>query len=227
MDFDDLYDENAVIAWDKQLLLSEILGECRWDFSLRTGVLEFTRPGRSTIEVPAQILGSESEGAGTWLWAWANTASQIPAQLVEASLELRMWGEANGVEVLCAPETPLDEVDGHTLSIVASGMLAADGYYRGPHDGGAVFFLIPEGALNRPLPPALPHVATTFTEAIRQLPIRSHRRALLGYLDAYGFETVQEVPMVRATCADGELTAHFDSLGRLAKLESTMHPRRP
>src|SRR5262245_9213179 len=69
--FRNLRHEHVGLGLDKQLFLVDALRAPRWGYSIETGVLSFTG-GPTQLHLNAEILGSVSDGDGTWLWSWAN-----------------------------------------------------------------------------------------------------------------------------------------------------------
>ena len=120
-----------VVACDRHHHLSCIVSNHAWHFDLPTGTLSFGNQYRWQT----QLLGTESEASNTWLWAWGNTESNIPAHLLVTSLALKAYGEQHAIPELTTPQLPLDQIDGHTLC-------EANAYYRCPYEGGALFVLI-------------------------------------------------------------------------------------
>lgn len=111
---------------DKQVYFSDLIGNPDWHLDIASGLITYG----TMSPWHAQLLGTESEASGTWLWAWANTESNIPAHLLTASLALKAYGEQHGIPELATPEVPLDQVEGHTLALLASGICEANAYYR-------------------------------------------------------------------------------------------------
>ena len=152
-------------------------------FDVPTGTLSFG----TTHRWHAQILGTESHETNTWLWAWANTGSNLPFALIQASLQMKQLGEQQQIPELTEPQIPLtDEINGHVLSMIASGVCDADAYYRGPYDGGAAFLLIKDAKFPPSKEPPLARLAHFFPQAISAFSIPDHRLALTSYLDQYG-----------------------------------------
>jgi drug/metabolite transporter (DMT)-like permease len=55
---------------------------------------------------------------------------------------LRAWGEKEGLQEFTLPSVDLDRADGTMLSLIASEVCKASGYYRDPYEGGALFLLL-------------------------------------------------------------------------------------
>ena len=140
-----------------------------------------------------------------------------------AALTLRMLGEAKGFPELVEPEHPLDDINGHTLALIGSGICRADAFYRCPYEGGALYVLIKDDSFPRCPEPPLARIASVFPQAISSFEISSHKLALIGYLDYYGL-VGQEDGNALVVKEGGEpvLTATFDDHDRLTKLAVTI-----
>ena len=112
-----MYASSMLFAFDRQLLLADLIGDLAWQYDLQTGFLSFG----DRFAWQAEVLGTESQESGTWLWAWANNASSIPAQQQGASLKLRALGEEHGIAELTEPMVLLDHADGHAFASIAVG----------------------------------------------------------------------------------------------------------
>ena len=106
-----------------------------WNVDFDRGIISFGED-----EYPLQFLGSESNSSNTWLWAWENI-SEFDDKIISLAREIKAKGEKLNLEALTTAEINIsDELNGHTLSIVACGLADKNYcYYRGPHSGGAIF----------------------------------------------------------------------------------------
>jgi hypothetical protein len=215
----------AVVSFDKQVSIDQIYGEKSWQFDRTTGFLTFGKKG----SWQTQLLGTESELTNTWLWAWANAQSDEPSHLLVASLLLKAFGDQNGIPELTTPQLPLDQVDVHTLALLASGLCEANGYYRCPYEGGALYVLIMDENFPKCTDPPLQRIASVFPQAIASLEIADHEQALCEYLDHYGIEHQHTGHQIVVQDDDGEpvLTATFDEQNRLTHLEAKLQPAPP
>lgn len=218
MDLTQLITQHGAASWDKQMCLSDAIGDGDWQLSLSEGQITFG--GRQSF--PVQVLGSEGDAAGTWLWAWANTESNLPPTLVQAAEQMRAFGEQERVAEFVAPEINLEDADGHKLSAIACGVCGADAYYRGPYAGGAVFLLLTAPTLRRFADDTPMRFIRIFTEFISAVSC-DHRSALAAYAAYKGFacQSVAGADTVRLP-AGAEVRAEFDAQDRLAKLSSTL-----
>src|SRR5512147_3313404 len=127
----------ALLSLEKQDKLESLIGEHLHDLDLDAGTIRF-----DTLQCPVQVLGTESDNTLTWLWAWADEQSEIPANLIQSAIQLRIWGAEAGVPELTMPSVDLNKADGHAIAMIASEVCKASCYYRDGYEGGAVFLLI-------------------------------------------------------------------------------------
>ncbi len=209
-------------AFDRQLLLADLIGDLPWAYDLQTSLLSFG----DRFAWQAEILGTESDETGTWLWPWANEGSNIPEQQQSALLKLKVLGEEHGIAELTEPMVPLDHADGHAFASIAVGEGLGKAYYRGPYEGGAAFLLITDDELQLQVDDPLRRILTVFPQAISAMEIADHRDALQGYLRHYGFEAESEGDALLLHQHGQEvLRAEFDEHGRLRELKGTLDKR--
>src|SRR6266545_4298795 len=152
----------AASALARQTAFADFLGERGWGVDIAAGTVTFGHDLRFQI----QVLGTESEVDRTWLWAWANPQS-IPPGLLRAAEWLRDYGLRNQIQELSQASLSLDHADGHLLAMLAAGVTGRC-YYRGPYDGGALFFLV-EGVPPGVLAPISPERTVTVMTQVLQM----------------------------------------------------------
>ena len=105
-----------------------------WNVDFDRGIISF-----GNDEYPLQFLGSEATSSNTWLWAWENI-NEFDDKIISLAREIKAKGEKLNLEALTTAEIDIsDELNGHTLLIVACGLADKNYcYYRGPHSGGAI-----------------------------------------------------------------------------------------
>ena len=217
--FEQLLDDHAIAALDRQLHLADVIGDRPWRVDLQAGTLTFG----DDLPFRAQLLGTQSDGDDTFIWAWDHPSRPAHTSLAEA---VRAAGQRLGVPELTTRKLDVtDTVHAHPLAMVAVGLTGADAYYRGQYDGGAVIMLIHDPVYPQPAAEfPLLHAAIVIPQAIMAVTL-DHRRAVPAYLAGLG--TVEPTPDgVRCRDARGQtLTATFDALGRLADLSTTANPQ--
>ena len=217
--FQDLLSQHAASSLLKQQALGDFLGNHNWNIDMGAGTVDF---GGGRV-YPIQIVGTESEHSGTWLWAWANEKSGIPPQLLTCVGALRALGEKEHIEELTQPELELNGVNGHLLTMTAAGVCGADAYYRGPYEGGAVFFLIQQSPLQKQPAVSPVKLVNLMSSVISQFPV-DHRRMAESFLEQQGYVLTQSEGKTVASLENNEVTVSFDGVGRMSNLATTVAP---
>lgn len=219
--FYSLWTIHAGISFSKQLALGDVIAESPWQADLGAGLLYFG----DVYAFPLQIIGTESEYSGTWLWSWANDDLQAQLSdmqrldLLTCANKLRARGDQDGIGLLATPEFLLEDVDGHMLAMVASGICRADAYYRGTYEGGAAYFLLTDVGIEGQRDD-LPRIASTISQVISLYPVQ-HSTMIAAYLEHQGF-IIQQLEAKWVATRDEDdaiMTVFFDEQGRLANLK--------
>jgi hypothetical protein len=215
--FQELFAQHVAAAMARQLALADLLGDRDWQIDMSAGVVTFG----SDLRFPIQLLGSESHRDGTWLWAWATNQSNLPPALLQLCGWLRDFGVRNGVPELIEPGFPLERADGHRLALVASGLTGRP-YYRGPYEGGALFFHL-ENVPDAPVPPE--RAVTVLGQVIQSFEV-DHRATVHGFFQQQGWPLEPTPDGLIARHPDGStVRIAFDQLGRIAKFDAQIQPR--
>jgi len=205
-------------AFARQMALADLLGERGWRLDLAEGIAHFG----DDLHFPVQLLGSAAEDSASWLWAWANTASNLPQNLLVAANALRERGERDGPAELATASLPLDD-EGHTIALLAAA-LSARCYYRGPYRGGALFFLLDDVPAAVFAPCDDPRVLRLLGQLVAQFPL-DHRAMTEGFLDDQGYALQREPGQTVATRGGSRITLGFDALDRLTQLQGSLAPQ--
>jgi hypothetical protein len=223
MDFMDALLPVVAVAFEKQLYLSEVVSNRPWAFSMGD---ERQLSFGHEYAFKVQLLGTEGDAAGTWLWSWANEASGIPAPLLKSAEQLRQYGQQHDIRELVDAEIPLDEFhNGHYFSLLASGLLKANGYYRGPYQGGALFMLIDDPDFPADDRDPMQRITFTFPQLISAITLSDHRTAFVGYAQAHQLAVTDDASSdtVQVQAPNGQtIEATFDSNRRLLNLEGKL-----
>ncbi|WP_246613065.1 DUF6882 domain-containing protein [Paractinoplanes bogorensis] len=214
--FDDLFSRHVLTGIARQFAFADVIGERNWAVDMGAGVATFG----DDLRFPLQLLGSESHGDNSWLWAWANHASNLPPALTQLCTWLRGYGETQGVAELTERSFPLERADGHRLALVASGLTGRP-YYRGPYEGGALFFHL-EGVPQQEILPE--RALTVISQTISAFPF-DHRAGVGAFFEQQGWPVDSGESLIAHHPAGAELTVSFDHLGRIAQLNGSISPR--
>lgn len=211
----ELFDRHAAASWDKQQALAALVGQHSWQLDTDNGIITFN----DRLKFPVQILGSESEVSNSWLWAWANKVTPLPAKLLASANELRALGGRDAIAELTQAQTSRDKVNGHYLSLLASGVCKADCYYRGPYENGAVFVLITAPQVRQSMDDSPTHLASMFSQVMSNFEL-NHRTALRSYLEFKRYSVTETATeLAGRSSRGGALKASFDRAGRVTDLQ--------
>lgn len=204
-------------AFARQLALADVIGEADWQLDTRTGQLSFS----NGQVFSTSVLGTQSDLSGTWLWAWANgSLAQAEDGVMDAANKLRAYGEAHSIPEFTQPEIRLGIVNGYTLAMVASGLLKAGGFYRGPYEGGAAFLLLRPGAVPT-APPSVERILTTLSQVIQYFSV-PHDAMARAFLEDQGFAITEHGSTWNIQAADGRaLRLEFDDRRRITGMKAS------
>ena len=143
----------------------QVVKNRNWNVDFTEGTLAF-----GDDSYPVRFIGSEASSSRSWMWGW-NNINGFDERIIKLACEVKTIGEAWNLEPLMKDSFALDEMfNGHNLSIVACG-ISKDlyCYYRGPHDGGAVFMAFSEVPASVFTPVDIPEFASTVMKCIQQM----------------------------------------------------------
>jgi hypothetical protein len=220
-----MLDDAALLSYEHQLHLGDVLGEHEWNVSFDAGTISFLGENPLTIRT-WHFLGSAAPGPRSWLWSWANPG-RLPERFLGLATELAAFGRDQGIAELADAEVSFDRLPGspeHPAFALASLADAAKVFsgrwsaYNGETGGGTrAAFLIehPEFLLG---PPEAARVVRTITEGLATGLVSDHRRALHSYADRRGLSSTSASDSLRMRAPGIDLEAHFDELGRMSRL---------
>jgi hypothetical protein len=212
-DLIDYFERYALVSLEKQARLYSFLGQHVLDLDLDAGTARF-----NDITLSFQVLGTESDNALTWLWAWAEEQTEVPDRLLASSGVLKAWGEKERIPDLTLPSLDLNRADGTMLSLIASEVCKASGYYRDPYEGGSLFILLHGVALDDQLVFDRQGLVRQLADLAARYEF-NHRNALLSYFSARGIASAEAENAVSAELANGErLIAEFGPRGQLVTI---------
>jgi hypothetical protein len=213
----ELYETHVLMGMRKQRHLAEVIGQHTWHYDKAAGTMAFS-PG-PTYHV--QVLGTEAADSNTWLWAWANTASQIPPEQLQAAEQLRALGQELGIEEFTTPELPRERLPAHTLGPVALGLLGLPGYYRGAMETTNLLVAIADPKFAAPIALKGTELLATLGDAVSGCEIPNHRLAVEKFVEQLGWSAHWQGEVLEVVASDGvRVICQFDHLHRLAKLSS-------
>ncbi|HEV7651197.1 MAG TPA: hypothetical protein VGP26_23860 [Actinophytocola sp.] len=229
--FTELLDDAALLSFEHQLHLREILGEHSWQVDLSRPAFEFTGATPRTCD-RVHLLGSAAPGPGTWLWGWANPTG-YPAAVVGLGEYVRDFGRRHGIPELAEPEVPFADLPGspgepHLVAGMfieaAKAVAGVWTSYSGEVAGGTrAAFLVEHADFVLPAPdPA--RVTRILHETTAELELRDPRRALHSYATRRGLNPAFDRDGARLSMSGPRLavTVHFGPQGRVQDITASM-----
>jgi hypothetical protein len=208
------FEHCALAGREKQAKFLRLVGEHSLELDLDAGIARFTKHHA----FPFQVLGTESENSLSWLWAWADEQTEMPASLVKASQAMKVWLETKGLQEYALPSVDLDRADGTMLSLIATDVCSAGCFYREHYEGGSLFLLLFSSEISAQDPFDRKELVRSLDDLI-ELYDFNHRNALLSYFRASGIAAAGTAETVSATLPNGEtVIAEFDAHGRLTAI---------
>jgi hypothetical protein len=203
-------EQYALTSLEKRDKLESVIGEHQHELDLEAGTIRFNE-----LQFPVQVIGTESYNTLTWLWAWADEQSEIPASMLQSAVQLRIWGAEAGIPEFTMPSVDLDRADGQAIAMIAAEVCKASCYYRDSYEGGALYLLIFDKIIDSQPSFDRQRLLTGLADLHSQYEL-NHRIAVLSYLTEKGLSPVEQRNMINCELESGErLIAEFDEAGRL------------
>lgn len=213
------FNQHVLFSMWKQTGFMERYGSLEWGYESKTGKLTFGR----RIALQSEVLGTYSKDSGTWLWAWGNTYSPMPDERTRISRGLRQFGADKKIPELTAAELPVtQEMNHHLLALLATGLAKLPAYFVGNHEHGAVVLAVTTPDCN-PLPkPENVQVINHISSVISQIPITSHRDAVVGFCTALKWQGEDNGPslIIRNPAAREAIEITLDSHQRITGMST-------
>lgn len=209
----ELIERYGGIVLDKQLDFGEYIGTVDWNFNIAKGEISFG----SNIIFPMQILGTISHSSQTWLWAWANPKARYPESVTQQALNLKKYGEDNGIDLLRIDTFDFSKEELHLMGLVAAGIFNSTAYYIADYGQGAMVMTIKSDKVDKLRKENHHRILTVFPQLISQFDM-NHKRAFTHYLTAKGYDILEENNNVIGTRNGNSITGQFDDFSRLASL---------
>ncbi|MBO0950689.1 DUF6882 domain-containing protein [Fibrella forsythiae] len=214
-DEDELFAQYGALGFEKQADVPLVVGNNSWGVDMNSGTITFGQ----TLRFPIQVLGTISHSSNSWLWAWANDKSGIPASLLKQANQLKEYGDANGIDLLQISQFDADINDLHKIGCIASGMFNASCYYIADYGKGAMLVTIKAKEFEAVQKVGHLRMFTTFPQLISNFDV-DHRSAFTNYLQAKGYVISEEANRMHGQSGSDTIVGEFDEYGRLVNITS-------
>lgn len=201
------------IALEKQMDLGDVIGSNSWNADMTKGTISFGE----NLTFPIQVLGTYSHSSQTWLWAWANEQSGLPANIIQQSLQLKKYGDDNGIDLLTNSSFDFNEQEMHLIGLIAAGIFNTSGYYIADYGQGAMVVTITSNIIDDARKDHHHRIPTVFPQLISLFDM-NHKEALTAYLNAKKYTVSINNDQVTGNKDGNTITAKFDTLNRLTQL---------
>ncbi|MFE3192192.1 DUF6882 domain-containing protein [Nocardia sp. NPDC059240] len=224
-------DDAALLSFEHQMHLSEVLGEHSWNVNLAERRFEFQCAERTLVCTGMHLLGSAAPGPQSWLWSWANP-SGYPDDVVAVATSMREFGAQQGIPELATAEVPFiafgPEIEPHqvswTMMELAKPISGHWTSYQGNVGSGTfAAFLVEHPELQLP-PPSGPRLIRVISQGLAELALTDHRRAVHSYLTRRGLavEFAPDGGSLRFEAPTVNGTIDFDQYGRVSGINGGM-----
>jgi len=208
------FDRYVLVSQEKQIKLERLIGDNTYELDPDAGIVRFS----GSVEVPLQVLGTQSDNTLTWLWAWAEEQTEIPRDLVRSSLEMKDWGAKATVPECTMPSVDLNLADGDMLSLIAAEVCRASCYYRDTFEGGALFLLLFSREIDRQPSFIADELSRAFADLVSMYDF-NHRNAFRSYLQMKNLPHSEHASFITGELESGEdIRANFEESGRIVSL---------
>ncbi|KAF2513877.1 DUF6882 domain-containing protein [Flavobacterium foetidum] len=208
-----LLERYAGIVMDRQLDFGDLIGENNWNINISNQEISFG----ADFVFPIQVLGTVSHSSQTWLWSWANKQSGLPESIIQDALKLKKYGEENEIDLLRKDTFSFTKDDLHLMGIIASGINNSSGYYICDYGQGAMVVTIKSEQIDKARTENHLRIMTVFPQLISEFEV-NHNTALTYYLTDKGYSISENGSRLIASKNGETVTAEFDELSRLTKL---------
>ncbi|MFJ1458300.1 DUF6882 domain-containing protein [Nocardia sp. N2S4-5] len=182
-----LLDDAALLSYEHQEYLSEVLGVPAWHVDYEPPRFEFSGE-RNLVCTRFHVLGSAAPGPQSWLWSWANP-DWYPDEVTELAETVRDYGVRHGIPLLSEPEVPFSEFPESPTDPLRVTWLVGElakaisdswTWYSAPVGGGTRLAVLVEHPDLAVPPPDMLRVSRVMQAADR-LGLPDHRRAMYSY----------------------------------------------
>ncbi|MBC8134812.1 MAG: hypothetical protein H8F28_02875 [Fibrella sp.] len=213
--------ENYIFAQiENQFRLYEVLPEgFAWHIDMTEELLTFYDPATEKIALkcPFQLVGSKATAPQTFLWAWANTESNLPAAVLEHVRKLKSVAETEGKgEPFTSDQAfalPYDEF-GMEMSVLCAGVGGGFCTYACGYDGGVLYTVVETVPQAKALPPDPLRTIRAITTGISAVSF-DHKEAVRAYLGE---------PSADGVYAKAGIKVAFDEQGRIGEMSAVLEP---
>jgi hypothetical protein len=182
-----LLDDAALLSFEHQLHLADVLGNHSWYANFDEQRFEFTGD-HPLVCTRFHMLGSAAPGPQSWLWSWANPTN-YPPELTALAESLRDFGQQHGIGELANGEIPFTALGSSIepaqvawmMTEAAKAVSGSMTAYTADAGGGTRIAVLIEHPDLLPPPPEPSRVMRVLQQGTTELPLSDPRRAMHSY----------------------------------------------
>lgn len=227
--FLELQDDAALLSFEHQLHLSEIIGEHAWETDLAEPRFSFTGQHPVTCS-RVHLLGSAAPGPKSWLWSWANPFG-YREEVIELAEQVRDYGERLGIPELSTAEVPFDALPGSPTEPAQVSALMTEAAkavtkvwtgYQGPVGGGTrAGFVLEHPEFELPAPDG-PRVTRVLQQSLVDLRLYDHRRAFHSYARHRGLNVRNHGPQMYLSGPGFSVSVQFNQQNLVTAMSANL-----
>jgi len=227
--FLELQDDAALLSFEHQLHLAEMIGEHAWETDLAEPRFSFTGDHPLTC-TKVHLLGSAAPGPKSWLWSWANPFG-YREDLLELAKFVRDFGERHNIPELSTAEVPFDALPGAptdpahvTALMMEAAKVVAQRWtgYQGPVGGGTrAGFLIEHPEFVLPAPEG-PRITRVLQQGLVDLQMNDHRRAFHSYAVNRGLSVQHNGPQMYVSGPGFSVSVQFNQQNLVTAMSANL-----
>lgn len=218
---EELFPRYAATSIARQLALGDFIAGRPWNINIPAATIAFGDNQEDKFAI--QLLGSHATGDDSWLWAWANYQSRLPATIIKDSETLKDRAKELNDLRLSTGSWIMGKFDSHALGIVCRGLLGADAYYRCPNRNGGALIVMIYGLPPSVTAPVTPLRAITVLGQVISNYSVPHRDLALSFFEQQGYSVELTDTSITATPAESTaatLIIGFDAHDRMTKFST-------
>lgn len=212
VDFQDLFEQNAGLSFEKQMIFADTIGSNGWQFDMDKGTIAF-----GELEFPVQVIGSFAYGSSSWMWEWANTQNDTPENLLTLSRKLKQLGDKQHIYELSEKRFNTEPGIEHKIGMLVCGLFDAKAYYCADYGQGVMVITIDDERIAKVDKDKLEKVPALIPQLISAMDL-NHKNMIKNYLIDRDFKLKISENKIEGLRNNKILTAEFDEMSRLISL---------
>ena len=214
-EFEDILSKTGTLAYEKQLILTEMLEGQKGNLNLEKQVLEF-----DNYNFPIQIIGILSLNDNMWNWAWDNEGIGFDEELLKDAYQIKEIGEKYNIPEFKNNIISNIDIDSiHTLLMPVSTLTNANAYYGIQEENFIIFVNIHSDEL--PLSEDLASFAEFYNKFVKDFKLNP-KMTLESYAKLKGYDYKDEIEFAVVKANQQRVIVGFSEQGKLTNIQTML-----